>query len=125
VILDTNGLSGVAEGAPSLEPVLRQAAEVAVPVIVLGEYRYGIRQSRHRRRYEEWLMDSLRYFRVLPVDEETAVRYAAIRSELKNAGTPIPANDAWIAALCRQHSLPLVSRDRHFDHVRGLRRIEW
>jgi tRNA(fMet)-specific endonuclease VapC len=125
VILDTNGLSGVAEGAASLEPVLRQAAEVAIPVIVLGEYRYGIRRSRHRQRYEEWLTDSLRYFRVLPVDEETAVRYAAIRNELRNAGTPIPANDAWIAALSRQHSMPVVSRDRHFDLVRGLRRIEW
>jgi tRNA(fMet)-specific endonuclease VapC len=125
VILDTKGLSGFAKGAASLEPVLRQAAGVAVPVIVLGEYRYGIRQSRHRQRYEQWLMDSLRYFRVLPVGEETAIRYAAIRSELKNAGTPIPANDAWIAALCRQHSLPVVSRDRHFDLVRGLRRIEW
>ncbi|MGA8221915.1 MAG: type II toxin-antitoxin system VapC family toxin [Candidatus Acidiferrales bacterium] len=125
MILDTNGLSGVAEGAASLEPVLRQAAEVAVPVIVLGEYRYGIRQSRHRQRYEQWLMDSLRYFRVLSVDEETAIRYAGIRSELKSAGTPIPANDAWIAALCRQHSLPLVSRDRNFDLVRGLRRIGW
>jgi len=125
VILDTNGLSGVAEGAAALDPVLRRAAEVAVPVIVLGEYRYGIRRSRHRQRYEQWLTDSLRYFRVLPVDEETAIRYAAIRSELKNASTPIPANDAWIAALCRQHSLPLVSRDRHFDNVRGLQRIEW
>ncbi len=125
MILDTNALSGVAEGTPSLEPVLRQPAEVAVPVIVLGEYRYGIRQSRHRKRYEQWLVDSLRHFRVLPIDEETAIHYAAIRSELKQAGTPIPANDVWIAALCRQHSLPVASLDRHFDLVRGLRRIAW
>ncbi len=31
----------------------------------------------------------------------------------------IPTNDLWIAALCRQHSLPLLSRDRHFDLVAG------
>jgi len=39
MILDTTGLSAVAEGDPALEPILRKAAQVAVPVIVLGEYR--------------------------------------------------------------------------------------
>ena len=41
------------------------------------------------------------------------------------AATEIPSNDIWIAALCRQHSLPLLSRDRHFDLVPGIRRIGW
>jgi tRNA(fMet)-specific endonuclease VapC len=125
VILDTNGLSAVADGDAALEPVLRKAAEVAVPVIVLGEYRYGIRQSRDRQRYEQWLTESIRNYRVLDVDEETAISYANLRSELKRAGTPIPSNDVWIAALCRQHSFPLLSRDRHFDLVRGIERIDW
>jgi predicted nucleic acid-binding protein len=125
VILDTNALSAVADGNPALEPILRNAAEIAVPVMVLGEYRYGIRQSRDRQRYEEWLAESLPDYRVLDVDEGTAVSYAALRSELKRAGTPIPSNDVWIAALCRQHSLSLLSRDRHFDVVRGIERIDW
>jgi tRNA(fMet)-specific endonuclease VapC len=125
VILDTNALSAVADGNPALEPILRNAAEVALPVIVLGEYRYGIRQSRDRQRYEQWLGESLPDYRVLDVDEGTAVSYAALRSELKRAGTPIPSNDVWIAALCRQHSLSLLSRDRHFDLVRGIERIDW
>lgn len=125
MILDTNGLSAAAEGTLSLEAVLRESAVVAIPVIVLGEYRFGIRQSRNQKQYEDWLAESLPLYRLLAVEEETAERYAAIRSELKEAGTPIPTNDVWIAALCRQHSFPLVSRDRHFDLVRGLRRIEW
>jgi len=125
VILDTNALSAVADGNSALEPILRNAAEIAVPVIVLGEYRYGIRQSRDRQRYEQWLDESLPDYRVLDVDEGTAVSYAALRSELKRAGSPIPSNDVWIAALCRQHSLSLLSRDRHFDLVRGLERIDW
>jgi len=125
VILDTDGLSAIADGDSSLEPILRHASEVAIPAVVLGEYRYGIGQSRERRRYEHWLIESLPHYRILPVDEETATAYAAVRSELKRAGTPIPSNDVWIAALCRQHSLPLLSRDRHFDLVRGLRRIDW
>ena len=50
MILDTNGLLAMADGDLLLEPVLRRAAEIAVPVIVIGEYRYGIRQSRDRAR---------------------------------------------------------------------------
>lgn len=125
MILDTNGLSAVAEGEPALEPILREAAQVAIPVIVLGEYRYGISQSRHRNRYEQWLFEYLPKFRILDVDERTTTSYAAVRMELNKAGTPIPSNDVWIAALCRQHSLPIVSRDRHFDAVPGLRRLHW
>ena len=125
MILDTNGLSAVAEGVSALEPILRKAAQVAIPVIVLGEYRYGISHSRDRKHYEQWLAESLPKFRILDVDERTTISYSAVRTELKTAGTPIPANDVWIAALCRQHSLPIVSRDRHFDAVPGLKRIDW
>src|SRR5271166_2579718 len=76
MILDTNGLSAVADGNAALEPILRKAAEIAVPVIVLGEYRYGIQQSRDRKRYEQWLTESLPNYRILDVDEETARSYA-------------------------------------------------
>jgi tRNA(fMet)-specific endonuclease VapC len=125
VILDTNGLSAVADGHSALERILRRAAQIAIPVIVLGEYRYGISQSRDRKHYEQWLIEYLPKFRILDVDERTTIPYSAVRTELKKAGTPIPSNDVWIAALCRQHSLPLLSRDRHFDVVPGLRRLEW
>lgn len=125
MILDTNGLSAVANGEAALEPILRKAAQIAIPVIVLGEYRYCISHSRDGKHYEQWLTEYLPKFRILDVDERTTIPYAAVRSELKRAGTPIPSNDVWIAALCRQHSLPLLSRDRHFDAVHGLRRLEW
>jgi tRNA(fMet)-specific endonuclease VapC len=125
VILDTNGLSALADGESALEPIVRRATEVAVPVIVLGEYRYGVGQSRDRQKYEQWLDEFVRNFRILDVDQETAVCYASVRRELKEAGTPIPSNDAWIAALCRQHKSSLLSRDHHFDLVPGIRRIDW
>jgi len=125
VILDTNALSAVADGDSTLEPILRNAAQIAVPVIVLGEYRYGVRQSRDCARYVRWLEESIRNYRILPVDEETAERYAEIRDELKRMGRQIPANDLWIAALARQHALPVLSRDQHFDSVPGLRRLAW
>jgi tRNA(fMet)-specific endonuclease VapC len=86
VILDTNGLSAVADSDAALEPILRKAAEVAVPVIVLAEYRYGIQQLRNRQRYEQWLTESIRNYRVLDVGEETAISYSTLRTELKKPG---------------------------------------
>lgn len=125
MILDTNGLSALAEGESTLEIVLRKAAQIAIPVIVLGEYRYGISHSRYRVRYEDWLDEYLASFPILNIGEGTTIPYTAVRSELKKAGTPIPSNNVWIAALCRQHSLPLLSRDRHFDAGLLLTGIEW
>jgi predicted nucleic acid-binding protein len=61
----------------------------------------------------------------LDINEPTTHHYAEIVLELKRIGKSIPTNDLWIAALCRQHSLPLLSRDRHFDLVTGTKRIDW
>lgn len=125
MILDTNALSAVAEGSPPIEPILRQATQAAIPVIVLGEYRYGILQSHNRSKYEHWLSQYLPQFRILDIDESTTHFYADIRIELKKIGKPIPSNDVWIAALSRQHSLPILSRDLHFDAVAGITRLAW
>ena len=125
MIVDTNGLSALAEGDTALASILRDATRVAIPVIVLGEYRYGIAQSRYRKQYEQWLREYLPKFRILDVNAETAVSYSGIRTDLRKAGTPIPSNNVWIAGLCLQHSLPVLSRDRHFDLVKGITRLEW
>jgi tRNA(fMet)-specific endonuclease VapC len=125
LILDTNALSAAAEHDPAALEVVARAKNLAVPVIVLGEYRLGIAQYRHRASYENWLQEWISSVPVLDVDDETTRSYAAIGLELKKKGKPIPTNDLWIAALCRQHSFPLLSRDRHFDLVPGLKRIDW
>jgi len=125
VILDTNALSAVADNDLPVVRIFGQATSIALPVIVLGEYRFGIVQSRHRDGYEEWLGRMIRAVRVLPIDEGTSSYYAEIRTELKKIGKPIPSNDLWIAALCRQHRLPILSRDGHFDAVAGLKRVGW
>jgi predicted nucleic acid-binding protein len=125
VILDTNALSAFVDGDAAVGEVLRHQARACIPVIVLGEFRYGIAQSRRRTAYEQWLKTQLEHFDVLPVTDETAISYAALRVTLKQQGTPIPANDAWIAALALQHRLPVLSRDQHFDAVPQIKRQGW
>ena len=82
-------------------------------------------ESKHRSAYEAWLKSQLPSFDILAVTEETAAAYAALRVALKRSGRPIPASDAWIAALALQHRLSVLSRDERFDVVPGLEREGW
>ena len=92
---------------------------------MIGEFQYGLLVSRKRTRLQTLLTRLESESIVLPSDRETADWYASIRYALRKKGTPIPENDIWIAALARQHTLEIVSRDSHFDHVEGIRRIDW
>lgn len=125
MILDTNALSAYADEQMSVFEALSTAKELALPVVVIGEYRYGIALSRRRDWYQKWLDEFVRDCRVLNIDEATTQHYADIRVELKRSGTPIPVHDVWIAALSRQHGLPVLSRDRHFDSVLRFSRVPW
>ena len=125
MILDTNALSAFADGDPALGVLIEGASSLAIPAVVLGEYHYGVRCSRHRTKYQAWLDQTLRSHRILSTDEQTAHFYAEIRLALRQVGRPIPANDLWIAALARQHRMPILSRDGHFDRVTSVSRVEW
>ena len=48
VILDNIALSAFVDGEEKLRRVLENETELALPAIVLGEYLYGVRQSRLR-----------------------------------------------------------------------------
>lgn len=37
----------------------------------------------------------------------------------------VSIDDNWIAAFCRYYGQPLISRERAFDRVRGLRRLTY
>ena len=125
MILDTNALSAFIDGDRALGQRLAGLGHASIPVIVLGEFRYGIAGSRHRAAYEAWLDEHLPDFDVLAVSAATAVVYADVRLALKKKGRPIPANDVWISALALEHRLPVLTRDTHFDAVPGLRRVGW
>jgi predicted nucleic acid-binding protein len=59
---------------------------------------------------------------ILFASRETTEQYAHLFVQLKRAGTPVPDNDLWIAAVAIEHDLALVTRDRHFDKLPQLRR---
>ena len=123
MILDTNALSAFADGNQTVREAIMDATGPYLPVIVIGEYRFGLLSSREREKRLAWLAELSRHWTVLEISEQTTTHYAELRHQLKNAATPIPSNDTWIAALARQHGLPILSNDPHFDLVRGIERV--
>ena len=90
MILDTNALSAFVDGEADVGAILSLQHRAAIPVIVLGEFRYGIMESRHRQIYEEWLENHLRHFDLFAITAETTVPYASLCAALKRSGRPIP-----------------------------------
>lgn len=125
MILDTNAVSALLSGDAALARLLEPTERHHLPVIVIGEYRYGLLRSRHRQTLQAFLETLIRESLVLRLDGATTTHYAAVRNELREAGRPIPENDVWIAGLARQHDQPIVSRDEHFDAIAGTRRLAW
>jgi tRNA(fMet)-specific endonuclease VapC len=116
VLPDTSAYSAAARDHFQIKRTLRLAGEIDVSPIVLGELKSGFRGGSRRLQNEarlQMFLDSPR-IRLLRIDEETAERYAEILASLRVAGTPLPANDIWIAASAMQYGLRVVTTDAHF-----------
>ena len=122
LVIDTNVYSGFMRGEQRAVLALRAAHEIHLPLIVLAEllagFAAGARAQKNRHELARF-MASPRVHGLKP-DEKTAQHYADVYAALRKQGTPIPTNDLWIAALARQHRLPLLSFDAHFGIVPGL-----
>lgn len=124
VALDTNRITDLFRGDVELAELLEICEEVWVPLVVLGELKAGFHGGTQQRRNEALLNSLLAKptVGVLLPSQETAEQYARLFVQLKRAGSPVPDNDVWIAALALEHSLLLVSRDQHFERIPQLLR---
>lgn len=119
LLLDTSAYAAFLKGHAEIKRMLQQADEIFVNAIVLGELAAGFQKGKYRKKNESELREFLASDRVsvLPLDEETAERYAVILNSLWKAGTPIPTNDIWIASSAMQHGIRLVTTDQHYLSV--------
>lgn len=119
VALDTNRLTDLFQGDAELAELLATCDEVWIPLVVLAEIKAGFYGGTQQHRNEVLL----RKFMAKPTvgmllpGRETAEQYARLFVQLKRAGTPVPDNDLWIAALTLENDLALITRDRHFDNI--------
>jgi tRNA(fMet)-specific endonuclease VapC len=119
VCLDTSAYSHFRRGRPEAIEAITSARQVLVPAIVLGELRTGFRLGKKRAANEAALRSFLRepIVEVIDVDDDTADIYADIMVALRTAGTPIPSNDVWIAALAAHEGAIVVTYDAHFARI--------
>src|SRR5438094_79914 len=124
-LLDTIIVSAALDGDPNVWAEIVSADQVALATIVVGELQFGAINSAHPDRNLQQIEEFIASVPVLPVDLEVARRYGRTRWELQTAGTKIPQNDIWIAAIALRHQLTVATRDAHFNHVRGLQIAAW
>ncbi len=125
MILDTNAVSALADNDRVLARLVDASENAALSFVAVAEYRYGLLGSTRWLEGGKLLEGLLQILPVLLPNQETLKHYATLAHRLKTIGRPIPTNDIWIAALARQHSMPVLSRDRHFDFVEDIQRLEW
>lgn len=118
-LLDTCAYSAFFRGHAGVIQAIRAADEILLPPIVLGELHAGFARGVHRLRNERELEAFLTSPRVnvVPIDSETALRYAEIVTFLRRSGMPIPTNDVWIAASAMQLGAALLTTDSHFKKI--------
>ena len=123
VLLDTNAYAALLSGKEAVRDGLAEANTVYMSVFVLGELHCGFRGGTRPREDREILSRFLRKPKVklLHATPETAEVFGDVKHGLRSAGTPIPLNDVWIAAHAIETGAVLMTFDKHFDRVPGLR----
>lgn len=118
-IIDTNKLSDFFMGDETVRQQITMADIIYVPTIVIGEFKNGAYRGSKTKHNLAILNQFLGRpsCTVLNVDQDTAEHYAQTKTYLQEKGTPIPINDVWIAALCVQYNLPLLTRDSDFSRL--------
>ena len=122
VLLNSGAYSQLMRGREQVSRIVRDAEEVLLPAVVLGEllygFRLGSRYERNARQMRAFLDNP--YVSLVPVGQTTADRFSRIAASLRAKGRSLPTNDVWIAAHAMETGADLVSADRRFEHVDGI-----
>jgi tRNA(fMet)-specific endonuclease VapC len=120
-LLDTNIFIAALKGRSDVRERLERTplSDVLLSPVVLGELELGVAKSTWPERNRARLAEVVQHLTVVPLDAEAAHHYADIRAVLERRGTPIGANDLWIAAQARSLGAVLVT-----DNMRELARVD-
>lgn len=103
-----------------------RAGQALISAVAYGELLFGASKSSDTAAAGARLTALTLVASLAPLPLEAAGHYAEIRRHLEAAGTPIGANDMWIAAHARAAGLVLVTNnEREFRRVPGLEVENW
>jgi tRNA(fMet)-specific endonuclease VapC len=122
LLLDTNAYSALVEARPDVGQRIREAEEVMISTVVLGEVLFGFhngsRYEQNRRVLDKFLREP--NVHVVTLTLTTAEHFGEIFASLRKRGKPIPTNDIWIAAQAIENDADLLSSDPHFGYIENL-----
>ena len=126
-LLDTNIISHLFRNPGGvIDASLRERAgeEIGTSLVVKAEILYGLEKHGALRaaRHLERLLDAIT---VWPIEEPTERCYARLRAETERGGNPLGTNDLWIAAQSVALDAVVVTDDRAFLRVPGLKIENW
>jgi tRNA(fMet)-specific endonuclease VapC len=127
-LLDTNTVSYIIKGnIPRLRERLLKVpiAEVGLSVVTEAELRFGVARRPEAAKLRVAVEEFLLRVAVLPWTSYAAQQYAEIRAALERKGMPMGNLDMMIAAQALAAEAILVTRDRVFQRVKGLRVEDW
>jgi len=125
--LDTNAYSAFKAGDGVVRRLLEEAEQVIVPVVVIGELMAGFMQGNRLTLNTAELDEFLRQAGIVVHDISVADanRYASLIKGLRVAGTRVPVNDVWIAAVALAEGCRVLTKDAHFQKLPGIVPIAW
>ncbi len=127
-LLDTNTVSYVIKGKfPRVRQRLLKVpmAEVGISAVTEAELLFGVARRPEAATLKRVVDEFLLRVESLPWDSEAAHHYADIRATLEKEGEPMGSLDLMIAAHALAVDAVLVTHDRVFRRVRGLKVEDW
>ena len=123
ILVDTNCYIFYLSGDQDVLDALADADIVFMSIFVLGELYAGFKGGNKEKENISILKKFLdkSTVSVLTATKETAEIFGVVKNSLKEAGTPIPINDVWIAAHTLETGSLIITYDKHFNLVPGLR----
>ena len=123
IILDTNAYTRLLAGREDVLDIISTAETLYMSIFVLGElyagFAGGSKEQENRETLNRFLLKPT--VKTLNATLETAEVFGIVKSKLKAAGTLLPINDLWIAAHAIETGSIVVTFDKHFNEVSGLR----
>ena len=127
-LLDTNTASYIIKGnVPHVRERLLAVpmAEMGISVITEAELRFGVARMPRAERLAVAVEEFLLRLEILPWGSEAAKHYALLRAELEKKGEPMGNLDMMIASQALAAEAVLVTHDRVFGRVKGLKVEDW
>ncbi|WP_182276003.1 type II toxin-antitoxin system VapC family toxin [Granulicella sp. 5B5] len=127
-LLDTNVASFLTKGiSPPLMRRFRDTnkSDAAISTITEAEMRFGLALLPSEAKVWRTVPPFLREIAIEPWDSRCATRYAELAARLRRTGHPMSAFDTMIAAHALAYDFTLVTNDKAFARIKGLRVEDW